>query len=132
LYKIHKIVKEHIKKLLIKLFILFLTIFCRKYIRFGEIPENEESCIYQHGEPVGKELGVSVYDACKINKKWYVVLPLRITIDTIPTYECFRMYNKRKVYLVTGRKLNKVGNDKEPLLKSVVILKDLTNMYYGI
>lgn len=100
-----------------------------KYIRFGEIPAGEVSSIYNHGVLVGKEIGVSVYNACKLDGKWHVILPLYITKDTISTYEMFRKYSKTKVYLVKGKEVG-IGNDGEPLLKNIKIIKDLTNLYY--
>lgn len=101
----------------------------RKYIRFGEIPKNEQSAIYHHGEFRGYLNGTSVYNAAYLDKKWMVVLPLKITIDTIPTYECLRVYQKRKVYLITGKEIG-IGNDGEPLVYNIHILKDLTDLYY--
>ena len=100
-----------------------------KYIRFGEIPNNYCSEIVKHNEHIGYEIGVSAYNACKLYGKWHVVLPLNITIDTIPTYENFRVYSKRKVYLISGKEVGK-GNDGEPLLRNVKIIKDLTEQFY--
>mgnify|MGYP003480891992 CR=1 FL=1 len=101
----------------------------KRYIRFGEIPKNEQSSTYYHNEFIRYENGTSVYDAVYLNKLWKVVLPIKITIDTIPTYECLRMYQKRKVYLVTGTEVG-IGKDGEPLIHNIHILKDLTNLYY--
>ena len=99
------------------------------YIRFGEIPKNGRSSVYKYNTFIKYEMGISVYDACKIHGKWHVVLPLNINKDTICTYEKFRIYCKTHVYLVSGEKIG-IGNDGEPLIKNVKILKDLTIIYY--
>lgn len=100
-----------------------------KYIRFGKIPINEKSEIYKHDKKIGEENGVSVYYSYKIKNKYHVVLPLKITKDTISTYQMFREYSNLNVYLVTGDFVG-YGNDNEPLIKNIKILKDITKDYY--
>ena len=99
------------------------------YIRFGKIPEREQSEIYQHNKRIGFEKGISVYDACYLRNKWNIVLPSKLSTDTLDTYKKFRFYSKSKVYLVTGEEVG-IGNDNEPLLKNVEIIEDITDMFY--
>ena len=67
------------------------------YYRFGDIPEDGYSSIWRIDELIGKEKGVSVYEA------YY--------------------YGSR--YLVTGDLLDERGSDGEPLIKNVKIIKKL-------
>lgn len=48
---------------------------CKRYIRFGDIPENEVSGVWCDTIKVGEEKGVSVYDAVMIDSQWRIVLP---------------------------------------------------------
>lgn len=103
------------------------------YIRIGEIPADEISNIYKMGVRVGRELGVSVYNAIKIDDKWAIVLPLPIKENQGNTIECLikqviRDKNSRKIYLVTGNEVG-IGSDNEPLLKNIKILKDITTEF---
>ena len=96
----------------------------RYYLRFGEIPENEESGIWQHGDFVGKEIGVSVYDAVIKRNNILIALPLPMTESTLDTFQGFVEYDNRPCYLVTGKMVGK-GKDGEPLLKNVKIIKEI-------
>lgn len=104
------------------------------YIRFGEIPENERSCICINGEPFSEEKGVSVYNAIKMFGKWRVVMPETLKVAQGNTYEmllrqvlgCIEF--KRKVYLVKGNFVG-LGEDKEPLIRNVKIIKDITEQF---
>lgn len=104
----------------------------KRYIRFGEIPENEVSGIYCGGEvKVGEEKGVSVYDAVEIDGEWRVVLPNPLLKEV-----GFDLYNfisntkhlveteRRPMYLVQGDEVGK-GTTNEPLLRNVKIIKEL-------
>lgn len=104
----------------------------KRYIRFGEIPENEVSGIYCGGEvKVGEEKGVSVYDAVEIDGEWRVVLPNPLLKEV-----GFDLYNfisntkhlveteRRPMYLVQGDEVGK-GSTNEPLLRNVKIIKEL-------
>ena len=92
------------------------------FYRFGEIPEDACSSIWNNNnEVIGKEKGVSVYEAHKnINGTYSPVLPF-------PTNEI--IYNVKyftgNKYLVTGDLLDETGTDGEPLIKNVKILKKL-------
>ena len=92
------------------------------YIRFGDIPEDECSIIHWRGEEVGKEDGVSVYEA-KIDDygNISVCLPLPINENTLDTFRNLVEYESRPCYLVSGDYVGK-GADNEPLIKNVHIV----------
>lgn len=100
------------------------------FIRFGEIPEDEQSSIRYRSFYCGKEPGVSVYD-CVI---WgdgvpQIVLPIPFLEGALNTLTWLLIYNKdRPVYLVTGDVVGH-GHDNEPLIKNVKIVKDITKEF---
>lgn len=99
------------------------------YIRFGYIPANEMSNIYQDGNIIGQEIGVSCYECLKINDKYRIIYPsfndrwdksaeiLNILIKRF-------MLGNTKCFLITGDVVGR-GTDNEPLLKNVKIIKEL-------
>jgi hypothetical protein len=109
----------------------------KTYIRIGEIPIDEKSKIHRGDAVIGEEDGVSVYNCIKLNNKYHIVMPLPLKEGQGMTYECliqeitqcrYEIKFPRKVYLVTGEEIGK-GNDNEPLIKNVIILKDLTSQF---
>ena len=93
------------------------------YIRFGEIPESGFSSIYQHGEEVGKENGVSCYRVLvDENDTIHICLPLPFTESRWNVLQGFIHYDDRNAYLVTGDVVG-YGNEGEPLLKNIKIAK---------
>lgn len=107
------------------------------YIRIGDIPSNEKSKIYKGDSAIGEEDGVSVYNCIKLNNIYHIVMPLPLKEGQGITYEnliqeiaqCRHEIEKpRNVYLVSGMEVGK-GNDNEPLIKNVKILKDLTGQF---
>ena len=102
---------------------------CDLYIRFGEIPENEESSVFRGEYPYGKEKGVSVYPAI-INKdgSFAIGITLPVTRTSLDTFRALMEYESRNVYVVTGKYVGK-GTDNEPLIKNVKILKNITSQY---
>lgn len=98
------------------------------YIRFGDIPENEQShigaapniykALYQKSN---KESGVSVYDAewNASMARWFISDPGN------GTSLCDLLSLKRPAFLVTGRELKNTGMDGEPLLKDVQIVEEV-------
>lgn len=98
------------------------------YIRFGEIPPNEVSGIYDyHIGRVGSELGVCCYECIEINGSYHLVLPLLKSASLNYDLEGFvesTELGEIKVYLVNG---NLVGRAtfNEPCLKNVIIIKEL-------
>lgn len=102
----------------------------KKYIRFGNIPENEASGIWRDDIKVGEEKGVSVYDAVMIDGQWRVVLPFPLNKNAVG----FDLYNfiggtqnedkPLPMYLVQGDEVGK-GSTNEPLLKNVKIIEKL-------
>ena len=103
------------------------------YIRIGENPCDGYSSIYKMGIKVGKEVGVSVYKAIKIDDKWHIVIPTPLKTNQGNTLEYLikqvcRSTDSRKIYLVTGEEVG-VGSDNEPLLKNIEIVEDLTSSF---
>ena len=100
----------------------------KKYIRFGNIPENEASGIWCDDIKVGEEKGVSVYDAVMIDGQWRVVLPFPLNKKAVG----FDLYNfiggkengDFPMYLVQGDEVGK-GSTNEPLLKNIKIIEKL-------
>ena len=100
------------------------------FIRFGDIPKDEQSGIHYRSYYCGKEPGVSVYD-CLI---WgdgvpQIVLPTPYLEGALNTSTDLLIYDKdRPVYLVTGDVVGH-GHDNEPLLKNVKIIRDITKEF---
>lgn len=97
------------------------------YYRFGEIPFNERSSIWRSGEEkIGEEKGVSVYEAHKnLNGSYSPVLPMPTNANAFDTFIYLVKYYSGKKYIVTGDLLPTVGNDGEPLITNVKIVKEL-------
>ncbi len=96
------------------------------YYRFGDIPEDETSRIWKIDEYVGKEKGLSVYEAHKNNDgKWMPVLPSSYNGQTLDSFYYYLRYFRGDKYIVTGDLLEDTGSDNEPLLKNVKIVEKL-------
>lgn len=107
------------------------------YIRIGDIPSEEKSAVYKGDVVIGYEDGVSVYDCVETDGLYRIVMPFPLKEGQGMTYECliqeitqcrYKIENPRNVYLVSGMEVGK-GNDNEPLIKEVKILKDLTSQF---
>lgn len=100
------------------------------FIRFGDIPENEKSGIYRTGrEKIGEEIGVSVYDAIKIDNQWRIIIPTPLTEkgcnDLFNFYYCtYGPFESRNIYVVTGDIVGK-GTINEPLIKNITIIEQI-------
>lgn len=99
------------------------------YIRFGEIPEDEMSTIFNRGEAIGKEIGVSVFYATEINGNYHIVLQNPIKEQTFNTlhslfYSSIGCFEYKKTYLVDGDLVG-FGSDNEPLLKNVRVISEI-------
>ena len=96
-----------------------------KYIRFGDVPENERSVKWRVETPVGTERGVSVYN-CMVDGDDIVgvVLPFPITEQSLNTFQSLVRYDDRPCYLVEGDCVG-TGSDGEPLLQNVNIVKQI-------
>ena len=93
------------------------------YIRFGEIPTDEKSNIYQGEIEVGTENGVSVYPAFKTDKGDIVLgLNLPITKTTLYTQQHLIEYDDRPCYLVKGDYVGK-DTDGQPLINNISIIE---------
>ena len=97
------------------------------FYRFGEIPEDECSSIWNNNdEVIGKEKGVSVYEAHKnINGTYSPVLPFPTNEMAFNDFIYNVKYFTGNKYLVTGDLLDETGTNDEPLIKNVKILKKL-------
>lgn len=104
------------------------------YIRFGRIPQDEQSNMKHHFETIGKEIGVSCYYVHEYNNKYLPVIPIPCTEDTLCTIDyCLHeaSLGERPVYLITGDEVG-FGVDKEPLLKNIKILEDISDSFIDI
>ena len=106
-----------------------LTMERKKYIRFKPIPQSGKSSIYFHGNKIGEEIGVSVFDAINIDGTYHIVIPTPITIDTLDDIYSLINYSNEGIFLVEGEQIG-TGSDNEPLMKDVVVLSEITNMFY--
>lgn len=97
------------------------------FYRFGEIPEDECSSIWNNNnEVIGIEKGVSVYEAHKnINGTYSPVLSFPTSEIALNSFIINVAYFTGNKYLVTGDLLDETGTDGEPLIKNVKILKKL-------
>lgn len=97
------------------------------FYRFGDIPEDECSSIWNNNyEVIGKEKGVSVYEAHKnINGTYSPVLPFPTSEIAFYDFIYHVAYFTGNKYLVTGDLLDETGTNGEPLIKNVKILEKL-------
>lgn len=101
----------------------------KEYIRFGEIPDDECSGIYNNeGELIGKERGVSYYECICFNNQYRILLPYKPTRYTcITLHNLYEQYFEGNInmYLITEFKVG-YGSDNEPLLKNIQVLKKIS------
>ena len=95
------------------------------YIRFGDIPTNGKSKVYNGEIEIGIEEGISVYPAFE-DKEGNIILGLNlpITKTSLHTQQHLLEYDNRPCYIVTGDYVGK-GTDGEPLIKNVRIIKEI-------
>ena len=95
------------------------------YIRFGDIPVDGKSKVYNGEIEIGTEEGISVYPAFE-DKEGNIILGLTlpITRTTLYTQQHLLEYDNRPCYLVSGDYIGK-GTDGEPLIKNVKIIKEI-------
>lgn len=107
------------------------------YIRIGEIPLDERSKIHLGNED-RYELGVSVWNAVKLEDGYHLVAPIHGNSCTYTDFiaDAFpeEWYGKSlpytlKIYVVTGDEVGR-GSDNEPLLKNVKIIEELPYDYF--
>jgi hypothetical protein len=60
-----------------------------------------------------------------------LVIPTPLNVSSLYTIQGFILYNKRKVYLVSGIEVGK-GTDNEPIIKNVKIEREITKEIYGM
>ena len=95
------------------------------YIRFGELPNDGQSEVHWGDYTARKEGGISVWRAIKANGQYYPMLHSDANEDGIADFYRMVMQHSDPIYLVTGQEIRLEGADREPLLKNVVILKQL-------
>ena len=109
-----------------------MSLFDKKYyIRFGNLPPHEKSGIWKADQLIGCEDGVSVYDCCIEDGKCKLVIPTPLSVSSLYTIQGFILYDKRRVYLVSGINVG-TGTDNEPVIKNVKIEREITKEIYGM
>lgn len=101
----------------------------KKYIRFKTLPILGRSQIYSHGNKIGEEIGISVFDAVNINNTKHIVMPMPITQNMLDDIYGLLKYSNEGIYLIEGEQIG-TGTDNEPIIKDVVVLSEMTNMFY--
>ena len=100
---------------------------CPLYIRFGDIPEDEQSSIHYRNYYCGHEKGVSVFDCVVKNGQPHIVMPYPWSEAIVDDLTGFYPYNRTtNVYLVTGTEIGR-GTDNEPIITNVKIIQDITD-----
>lgn len=100
----------------------------KTYIRFKPLPPSGKSSIYSHGDKIGEEIGISVFDAVNINDTWHIVMPMPITQNMLDDIYSLLNYSNEGIYLVEGEQIG-TGTDNEPLIKDAVVLKEISMMF---
>ena len=101
----------------------------KKYIRFKTLPILWRSQLYSHGNKIGEEIGISVFDAVNINNTKHIVMPMPITQNMLDDIYGLLKYSNEGIYLIEGEQIG-TGTDNEPIIKDVVVLSEMTNMFY--
>ena len=70
----------------------------KRYIRFGDIPENEVSGVWCDTIKVREEKGVSVYDAVMIDGQWRIVLPHTLKKEVVLIYITLLVEQKMGIF----------------------------------
>ena len=102
------------------------------YVRFGEIPKDEKSGIYDWKEQriVRSENGVSVYDCCKIENEYRIVLPAQCKESTLDTLYGL-LLDEGDIYILSGDMVG-TGSDNEPLIRNCSIVCKLPKNYFSL
>lgn len=108
----------------------------KTYIRFGKIPKNEKSRIHL-GKDIRFEIGVSVWDAVKLEDGYHLVAPNHGNTCTYTDF--IKMAFPQEwygdavpnvpIYVVVGEEVGR-GSDNEPLLKNIEIIEELPFDYF--
>jgi hypothetical protein len=93
----------------------------KRYIRYGRLPENGISKIYNKEEVIGEEVGVSCWRAKYKNGRWYPCFPKKPTQFSLDDFS-WMMQVESEVYLISGTKIA-VGSDGEPVVKNAKICR---------
>lgn len=95
------------------------------YIRFGDIPKDENSAVHFSDAIIRNEGGVSVWKAVEANGQYYPILPEDANESAISDLYGMLLRNNKPIYLVTGNEMRLEGADREPLLQDVIVIKEL-------
>jgi len=98
------------------------------YIRFGGIPEDQQSSVHFGDQVVRKEGGLSVWKAVEANGQYFPVLPEDTNEAGIQDYFSM-LFSNKPVYLVTGTEMRLEGACREPLLMDASVIKKLDYSY---
>lgn len=103
------------------------------YIRFGKLPKDENSAVHRSDDIIRNEGGVSVWRAVEDQGKYWPLLPDDYNDNTIADYfhMLVNLYGSGNgpVYLVIGDEIGIEGASREPLLRNVKIIKDISHYY---
>ena len=99
----------------------------RLFIRFNKWRDEEYSRVVYRSLHIKDEIGVSVYDAIKIDGKYHICLPMPHEPSTIDTLTS-NLALHDNVYLVSGDVVG-TGTDGEPLIKNVKLIKDISDQF---
>ena len=99
------------------------------YSRLGEIPDGGISYVHLGDYKARPEGGLSVWKAVEANGRYYPVLPEDANEAAIADYFDMLLADRGPVYLLTGSRIRLEGADREPLLQSWVVIKEITHLF---
>ena len=101
----------------------------KKYLRFGNIPEDKKSKLHRGDAIIKTEKSVSVWNCVFVNDVPFPILPNNTNEDGMADY-FYHLLGNKPVYLVTGTELDEKGSVNEPLLGTdIEIIKEYTDDY---
>lgn len=100
----------------------------KKYIRFGNIPEDGISKVHRSDEIICEEKGLSVWNTVYANGVAFPVLPDNASEAAIADY-FYCLLGDKPVYLLEGEELPEKGHAGEPLLVNFKVTNDITSDY---
>lgn len=109
----------------------------KTYIRFGKIPTNSKSRIHL-GKDICFKVGVSVWDAVKLEDGYHLVAPINGNTYTYTNFITMAFPQEwygdavphEPIYVVSGEEVGR-GSDNEPLLKNIEIIEELPFDYFN-
>lgn len=101
----------------------------KKYVRYGDLPEDGKSKIHRGDAIIGKEEGVSVWNAKEVDGVYFPCMPENPNDDCIADFFYDLLTTNKPIYVVTGDELPERGTDGEPLITNAKIVKEITKDY---